>query len=70
METIDPTVCPLCGAPNQCAMEIVKATGKPVERCWCVDTVFTSELLESLNEEAKGKACVCFTCISKGVSKI
>jgi hypothetical protein len=50
-------------------MEIAKATGKPLERCWCVDAVFTPELLESLPEAAKGKACVCFNCASKGVSK-
>ncbi len=48
-----------------CAMEIVKATGKPVERCWCVDAVFTPELLKSLSEDAKGKACVCAKCADK-----
>jgi hypothetical protein len=31
--------------------------------------VFTPELLESLPEEAKSKACVCFNCVSIGVSK-
>ena len=65
METIDPSVCPLCGATNQCAMEIAKTTGKPLERCWCVDSVFTPELLESLPEATKGKACVCAACSSK-----
>ena len=69
MTTVGPSACPLCGAANQCAMEIAKATGKPLERCWCVDAVFTPELLESLPEAAKGKACVCFNCASKGVSK-
>jgi hypothetical protein len=43
-------------------MEIAKATGKPLERCWCVDAVFTPELLESLPEVAKGKACICAQC--------
>jgi len=46
-------------------MEIAKATGKPLERCWCVDTVFTPEVLEALPEEAKGKACVCSKCANK-----
>jgi len=41
METLDASVCPLCGVANQCAMEIAKATGKPLERCWCVDTPYT-----------------------------
>ena len=67
MESLDPSVCPLCGVANQCAMEIAKATGKPLERCWCVDAVFTPELLESLYEESKGNTCVCFTCVFKGV---
>ena len=70
MDAIDPAICPLCGSTNMCAMEISKATGKPLERCWCVDAVFTPEVLKSLPEEAKGKACVCFTCASKGVSKV
>ena len=65
MQVVNPTFCPLCGATNQCAMEIAKATGKPLERCWCVDTVFTPELLEWLPEATKGKACVCVACSSK-----
>ena len=69
MDAIDPAICPLCGSTNMCAMEVAKTTGKPLERCWCVDAVFTPELLESLPEAAKGKACVCFNCASKGVSK-
>ena len=48
-----------------CAMEVAKTTGKPLERCWCVDAVFTPELLESLPEAAKGKACVCAECADK-----
>ena len=69
MDTIDPAKCPLCGSTNMCAMEVAKATGRPLERCWCVDAVFTPEVLKALLEAAKGKACVCFNCSSKGVSK-
>jgi hypothetical protein len=65
MDAIDPAICPLCGSTNMCAMEVAKATGGPLERCWCVDAVFTAELLESLPEEAKGNACVCAECSSK-----
>ena len=65
MDAIDPDICSLCGSANICAMEIVKATGKPVERCWSVDAVLTPELLESLPEAAKGNACVCAECADK-----
>ncbi len=64
MDSIDPAICPLCESANQCAMEIAKATGKPLERCWCVDAVFTPELLELLPEAFKGKACICAECAS------
>ena len=62
MNAIDPAICPLCGSTNMCAMEIAKATGKPLERCWCVDAVFTPEVLKALPEATKGKACVCIKC--------
>ena len=62
MDTTDASVCPLCGVANQCAIEIAKATGKPLERCWCVDAVFMPEVLKALPEEAKGKACICAKC--------
>ena len=62
METLDASVCPLCGVANQCAMEIAKATGKPFERCWCVDAVFTPELLAKVPQAAQGMACVCPVC--------
>jgi len=62
MDTIDSATCPLCESTNMCAMEVAKATGRPLERCWCVDAVFTPEVLELLPEEAKGKACICNNC--------
>ena len=62
MTTVDPTVCPLCGAANQCAMEIAKVTGKPLERCWCVDAVFTSEVLAKVPQAAQGMSCICSDC--------
>ena len=40
MNAIFPPICPLCGSANISAMEVAKATGKPLERCWCVDAVF------------------------------
>ncbi len=60
MDAIDPSICPLCGSTNMCAMEVAKATGKPLERCCCVDAVFTAEVLKALPEDAK--ACICAQC--------
>jgi hypothetical protein len=51
--------------PNQCAMEIAKATGQAQEPCWCVNAYFTPELLAKLPEEAKGQACICAGCAAK-----
>jgi len=65
MDAIDPAICPLCGSTNMCAMEVAKATGRPLERCWCVDAVFTPEVLKALPENAKGKACICAECSSQ-----
>jgi hypothetical protein len=65
MDSIDPAICPLCGSANMCTMEVAKGTGKLIEPCWCVDAVFTPELLEALPERAKGKACVCSKCANK-----
>lgn len=64
MTSIDPTICPVCGNVNRCAMEIAKATGQPVGRCWCVDAVFDPSALEKIPQSARGVACVCAACAS------
>ena len=64
MNLPDPTRCPVCHQPNQCAMEIAKATGQAPERCWCVDMVFTPETLAQIPAQAQGKACLCAQCAS------
>ena len=63
-DQIDPTICPLCGEPNQCALEIAKATGKPLEECWCVSVAFTEETLSRVPPHALNKACVCKKCVA------
>lgn len=68
VQVIDPSVCPVCGAVNQCAMEVAKATGRPVEPCWCVNVVFTPALLDRVPQAAKGIACVCAACVAKAAS--
>jgi len=57
-----PTLCPLCGQPNHCAMEVEKATGQPQGPCWCTQVDFAQSLLEQIAVEHRGKACVCANC--------
>ena len=64
MNTIDPTRCPICHEPNVCAMEKAKATDTKPERCWCMDAVFTPEVMDLVPEQAQGKACICAKCAS------
>ena len=59
---IDPSICPVCGEPNQCAMEISKSTGQPQEPCWCVSVDFTPETLSKVPPQAQNKACICHRC--------
>jgi hypothetical protein len=63
--TPEPNVCPLCGQPNQCAMEIERATGIPQESCWCTHVTFPPTLLNQIPDEARNKACVCAACAKK-----
>jgi hypothetical protein len=57
---IDPALCPLCGAANDCGM----ARGQ--ETCWCFDATISSRALERVPEAAKGVACVCKACAADG----
>ena len=65
MDTIDPTLCPICHEPNVCAMEKAKATGTKPERCWCMDAVFTPAVMGQVPDAARGKACICAKCASQ-----
>ena len=65
---VDPNRCPLCGQPNQCAMEVERATGVKQPPCWCTGLDFSRELLEKLPVESRGKACICNACASAGKS--
>ena len=57
-----PDRCPLCGKPNQCAMELERLTGLKQPPCWCTGVEFDAELLARLPQEAKGRACICAAC--------
>jgi len=43
-------------------MEKARATGDAPERCWCVDAIFTPEVLALLPAQSQGKACICANC--------
>lgn len=52
-------LCPLCGAANHCAVAASCDFNTP---CWCREVVFTAELLASVRDEMKGRACICRSC--------
>lgn len=64
----DPRLCPLCGQPNQCAMEIEKQTGVLQSACWCCTAAISAELLNQISEIARNQACVCASCAAKGAA--
>jgi hypothetical protein len=68
MPSLDPTRCPLCGQPNECANETQRRTGIPQPDCWCTQVDFSAELLARLPESARGAACLCARCAAAGVS--
>ena len=64
---VDPTVCPLCGQLNQCAMELERISGLKQPPCWCTQAGFDAALLSRVPEPARGTACVCAACAGSGV---
>ncbi|MBA4255733.1 MAG: hypothetical protein C0445_07655 [Polaromonas sp.] len=59
----DPGCCPVCGQPNQCAMELARQTGAAsTEPCWCTQVNFSAELLARVPAQAQGLACICARC--------
>lgn len=68
MNALEMTLCPICGQPNNCAMEIEKSTGQKQDPCWCVSEDFPKELLAKLPEAAV--SCICNHCVKNaGVLK-
>ena len=59
---IDATRCPLCGAPNRCAMEIERETGQAQPACWCMQFDFSNAPLTDLPASLRGVACICARC--------
>ena len=61
----DASLCPLCGQPNQCAMEAQRVTGLEQAPCWCTQVTFSQGLLDSIPAAGQHLACVCATCATK-----
>jgi hypothetical protein len=61
-----PERCPLCGQPNQCAMELERITGQKQPPCWCTQVDFSTDLLARVPQEAKNRACICAACAKAG----
>jgi len=57
----DPSVCPLCGKPNDCAMA-KDGCGSACAICWCSNLKINPEVLTRVPPEAVGRACVCAAC--------
>jgi len=68
MPLFSPQHCPLCGQPNQCAMEIARSTGVEAGPCWCSRTTFSADLLNKIPEAARGVACLCAACVKASES--
>ncbi|MEJ5992008.1 cysteine-rich CWC family protein [Ramlibacter sp. PS3R-8] len=64
----DPVLCPLCGQPNRCAMEVQRATGEAQPPCWCTQLDFTADLLARVPAQAQRLACICAACAREGAA--
>jgi hypothetical protein len=62
VEQPDPTICPLCGADNRCAVE----RGDSIETCWCTSTPIGTQTLEAIPAGLRNRACICAQCAAKG----
>ncbi|HVZ42236.1 MAG TPA: cysteine-rich CWC family protein [Ramlibacter sp.] len=59
---MNPDLCPLCGKPNRCAMEVEKQTGVKQPPCWCTKVDFSDDLVNAVPLAARGLACICAAC--------
>lgn len=62
--SLDPSRCPVCGAPNSCAMA---AASK--EPCWCVAVELSEQALARIPEAARDIVCLCPRCASFEATK-
>lgn len=57
--TINKSICPLCGEPNLCA----SAADPNAKDCWCVHEEFPQELLDLVPKNLERKVCICKKCL-------
>lgn len=57
-EPINPSRCPLCGQPNQCA-ECEPGAEQP---CWCVSLTIPASTLDRIPDALRNRACLCPLC--------
>ncbi len=63
-------LCPLCGRPNTCAMELARTTGKAQPPCWCTAATFDPAALARIPAAAQGLACLCPACARSAVAAV
>lgn len=63
LQSIDPTICPLCNQPNLCGEE--NPSHKIDGRCWCADEIIPREIFKLVPEEQLRKTCICKKCLDK-----
>ena len=61
---VHPARCPLCGRENDCRQASSDAYKG---LCWCERVTFPDELMQRLPEEARGRACVCRSCVMEAL---
>lgn len=59
---IDPSVCPICGKPNNCRLAQEVPSPEP---CWCTRIRISQHVLNLVPEQARNRACVCRSCVKK-----
>ncbi|MES2675822.1 MAG: cysteine-rich CWC family protein [Pseudomonadota bacterium] len=55
-------VCPLCGKPNACALEI---NGDIATPCWCTIQKIDPAVLAKIPEHLRNLSCICQGCAEK-----
>ncbi|MFK7604595.1 MULTISPECIES: cysteine-rich CWC family protein [unclassified Pseudomonas] len=56
---ISPSLCPVCGARNDCALASPELAAHP---CWCYNVSINPERLKALRVEQLDLTCLCPRC--------